>query len=65
MNEIIRIEKMYTGVIRMLKIMMQGVITRTRKRVLAKRKRRPPEDPVGENHLPGLASSSPSKLSRP
>jgi hypothetical protein len=49
----------------MLKTTMHGVMTKTRKRVLARRKRRPPEEPVGENHLPGLISSSPSKLSRP
>ena len=65
MKEVISIEKMYTGVIRMLKMTMHGVITRTRKRVLARRKRRPPVEPVRENHLPGLISSSPSKLSRP
>jgi hypothetical protein len=65
LKEVTSIEKMYTGVIRMLKMTMHGVITKTRKRVLTRRNRRPPEEPVGENHLPGLISSSPSKLSRP
>jgi hypothetical protein len=49
----------------MLKTTMHGVITKTRKRMLTRRNRRPPEEPVGENHLPGLISSSPSTLSRP
>jgi len=59
------IESMYTGVIRILKIMMQGVITKIRNKELSNRKKIPPLPPVLTNQRVELISSSPSNSSRP